>query len=159
MITADKLEDQWSDIVSDIELPDDWRRRIKDLAGDGKEREAIIEERKMIEERLRRLARLYQDMLVGDSEYRDSRERWRRRLETLVVPENPKLIEAGTYLENIGNLWFAASLEEKRDLTRIMVGSVAVDVIDEKIIGIEAVDSFHVVFSKICKDMLVEVIK
>ncbi|HET6445461.1 MAG TPA: hypothetical protein VFI27_12865, partial [candidate division Zixibacteria bacterium] len=155
----DKLEDQWSDIVSDIELLDDWRIRIEGLAGDGKEREAIIEERKLIEERLRRLARLYQDMLIGDLEYRDSRESWRRRLETLVVPENPKIIEAGSYLENIGDLWFAASLEEKRDLTRIMVGSIVVNVIDEMIVGIEAVDSFHFVFSKICKDMQVEVIK
>ena len=52
-----------------------------------------------------------------------------------------------------------ASLEEKRDLTRIMVGSTVVDLIDEKIVGIEAVDSFHIAFSKICKDMPVEVIK
>jgi hypothetical protein len=43
MLRADKLEEQWSAIVSDIELQDDWRRRIEDLAGDGKEREAVIE--------------------------------------------------------------------------------------------------------------------
>jgi hypothetical protein len=105
------------------------------------------------------LARLYQDMLIGDSEYRVSREQLKRRLETLVVPENPKLIEAGTCLENFRDLWIAASLTEKRDLTRIMVGSIVVNVIEEKIIGIEAADSFHIIFSKICKDMQVEVIK
>jgi hypothetical protein len=129
------------------------------LAGDGNEREAIIEERKLIEERLRRLARLYQDMLINDLEYKDSRDQLRRRLETLVVPENPRLIEAGTYIEKIGELWLAASLEEKRDLTRIKVGSILANVFDEKIVGVEAVDSFHIVFSKISKDMPVEVIK
>jgi hypothetical protein len=150
MIRADKLKEQWSAVVSGIELFEDWQLRIEELASDGQEREAILRERKAIEERLRRLARLYQDMLVSDSEYRESKENWQRKLETLIVPENPKLMKAGRYLENLGNLWDEASLEEKRDLTRIMVSSITIDVMEEGIVGIGAKDSFHIVLSKVC---------
>jgi len=63
------------------------------------------------------------------------------------------LIKAGRHFENSGNLWDAASLEEKRYLTRIMLSSIAIDVMAEEIIGIGAVDSFQVILSTVCKEL------
>jgi hypothetical protein len=69
------------------------------------------------------------------------------------------LIKAGRYFENSGNLWDTASLEEKRDLTRIMLSSIAIDAMAEEIIGIGAVDSFQVILSTVCKELEIVVMK
>jgi Xaa-Pro aminopeptidase len=158
MIRADKLEKQWSEIVSGIQLPEDWRRRIEELAGDADERETILQERAETKERLRRMTRLYQDLLIDDQEYRETLERLRSHLTSLILPENPRLIEVGNYLEKLRDLWTAASLEERRDLTRIIVRSVVVNVKHERIVGIEPVGAFRLLLDEICEDMELELV-
>jgi hypothetical protein len=55
MVRADLLEEQWTDIISAIKLPEDWKQRIEELAGDRDQRQRILREREEVQEKLRRL--------------------------------------------------------------------------------------------------------
>ncbi|GMQ79389.1 MAG: hypothetical protein BMS9Abin02_1977 [Anaerolineae bacterium] len=138
-------------------LPDDWCMRIEELVGNSNEISMIKKERIEIGERLRKLALLYRDLMIDDIEYREKRKELQSRLDSLIIPENPQLIEAGSYLEVIGDLWSVASIEERRDLTRIMIDAVYIDVIEEKIIMVKPVKAFKLMLTKVC-DSLEDVI-
>lgn len=158
MIRADKLEKQWSEIVSRIQLPNDWRRRIEDLAGDADQREAILNEKAETEEKLRRLATLYQDMLIDDGTYRLSRDNLQQRLSMLIIPESTKLIAAARYLETLAQMWNAASLEEKRDITRILLGAIYIDVEAGKVTSINPNEVFNHLLTETCTSTKVNIL-
>jgi len=69
-------------------------------------------------------------------------------LSTLILSENPNLNEASKYIDRIVDLWTAASLGGKRELTRILRKSIAVNVIDARITGITPVDAFSLVLDE-----------
>lgn len=154
---SDLIEPQWSEIVSRIRLPADWRARIEELAGNADEREAIINERAKLQEKLRRVTQLYADLLIEEADYRQQRDRLQTRIASLVPPDSPNVIEAGEMLEQLGTLWAAATLEEQRDLTRMMVKSVFIDVNEARIVAIEAQPQFWFLLNEVCEELGVEV--
>ena len=83
--------------------------------------------------------------MTDDDGYKETLELLQRYLSTLILPENPDLIEVGKCMEKIVDRWTAASLGGKRELTRIILKSITVNVIDERITGITPVDSFSLV--------------
>ena len=84
MVRADILEEQWTDILSAIRLPKDWKRRIEALAGDADQRTRVLREREEVQEKLRRLKLLFRDLLIDDREYRASYDQLQGRLASLV---------------------------------------------------------------------------
>ncbi|NJN54044.1 MAG: hypothetical protein HC804_04375 [Anaerolineae bacterium] len=76
---ADLLEKQWAEIISQIQLPEDWQQQIERLASDADERAALLKERSYAIEQMRRLTRLYRDLLIDESEFRQERERLSRK--------------------------------------------------------------------------------
>jgi hypothetical protein len=156
-LRADKLEQQWSEILSRTQLPSDWQQKIEALAGDADEREAILKERRQVEERLRRLTRLYRDLLIEEDEYRESRAALQQKLATLIVPENKEIIEAGHYLESLSPLWEVASLKERREITLVMVNNLYVDVNKEKILSIEPMPAFAMLLKEVAENVGVKI--
>ena len=157
-IRADELEGQWSQIVERITLPADWRKRIEDMAGNVDEREQILKERKRVEEKLKRLKTMYRELLVEEEEYRASLKQLQSQLSALVLPNSPQLIEAGEFLENLAALWGAATLEEQRDITCLLIKTMRVDVSYQSIVAIEPNPVFRVLFTTICEDLGVRVV-
>ena len=152
MIRADKLEDQWSEIVSRIKLPAEWQQRVEELAGNAEERAAIIRAREAVQEKLRRLANLYRDLLIDEDEYRESLDKLQNQLSTLIVPDKQKVIQAGNYLESVRPLWVAATLTEKREITRILLKVVYVDVETGTIQGFQPHDAFKIIMEIVGTD-------
>ena len=157
-IRADRLEEQWSEIISGIELPSDWKSRIENLVGDADERATILAERERVNERLRRLKEMYRDLVIESDEYRSTLNQLQDKLSSLVLPSSPHLIQAGQYLENIGNLWSQMTLAEQRDITRVVMKSISVSVSGEKIIGIEPLPTFRLLFTEICENIGIKII-
>lgn len=157
-VRADKLEAEWSAIVSAISLPADWKQHIEAMSGDIDQRETIMREREEIQEKLRRLKRLYKDLLIDDEEYRASAEELQVRLSSLVLPSGPHLMQAGEYLENLGQLWSATTLQEQQDITRVMLKAMYVDVQREEIISIEPLPIFRMLFTEVCGGVGVAII-
>ncbi|WP_119071630.1 recombinase family protein [Aggregatilinea lenta] len=157
-LRAEILEDQWSEIIAAIELPDDWKQRIEELAGNVERRAAILREREQVEEKLRRLRRMYQDLVIGDAEYQETQKQLQSRLAALVVPAESQLVRGGEYLENLGLLWSAATLAEQRDITRVLIKAVYVDVADAQIVALEPVPAFRILFEAFCQDLGVAIL-
>lgn len=157
-LRADKLEAQWGEIVARIQLPSDWRQRIENLAGDPDERNSILREREAVQEKLRRIKQLYKDLMMDEVEYRAEHEALQSRLSGLVLPNSPHVIKAGEYLENLGALWNAATLVEQREITRVLLKSMYIDVEVYRIVSIEPQAVFRLLFAEICEDLGVEII-
>jgi hypothetical protein len=151
VVRADVLEEQWTDIVSAIRLPEDWKQRIEELAGDGDQRQRILREREEVQERLRRTKLLYRDLLIDDDEYRSTLEELQNRLSSLILPNSPHVVRAGEYLEQLGLLWVHATPEEQRDITRVLVKAVHVDVLGQRIVAIEPMPLFRQLFTEFCE--------
>jgi site-specific DNA recombinase len=157
-IRADKLEEEWSRIVSRIRLPANWQQRIEELAGDADTRATILKERAEVEERLRRLTQLYKDLLVDEAEYRETRTWLKQQLALLTVPENTELIQAAEYLESLQPLWAAASLEERRTITRMMVQKIYIDIVNERILSITPAPAFAMLLRDVCLAIGVDIV-
>jgi hypothetical protein len=157
-VRAEVLEEQWADIISAVILPEDWRQRIEELAGNADQREAILKERAMIQEKLRRLKMMYRDLLIGDAEYRSTVDQLQTKLASLVLPNSPHVVRAGEYLEQLGMLWARATLEEQREVTRMLLKGLYVDVVNEQIVAIEPMPLFKTLFSEFCDDIGVTIL-
>jgi hypothetical protein len=156
-IRADLLEEQLSELIGDIHLPDAWRHRIEELAGNTDQREAVLREREQLQERLRRLKQMYRDLVLDDTEYRRTLEDLQSRMAGLVLPNNPHIVRAGEYLETLGPLWREATLAEQRDIARVLFKAVYLDVEAGYIVAIEPVAIFRPLFIEFCTDLGVEI--
>jgi hypothetical protein len=157
-LRADRLEEQWATIVSRIKLPADWKQRIEELAGDADQRAAILREREQIQEKLRRIKQLYRDLLMDEAEYRANQTVLQARLATLVLPNSPQVTVAAEYLENLGSLWSHATLAEQRDLTRVMLRAVFVDLEAGQIVAIEPHPIFRLILAEVCSGLGVTIL-
>ncbi|MFC1961206.1 recombinase family protein [Chloroflexota bacterium] len=157
-VRAEELEAAWSEIVSAIKLPEDWRKRVEELVSDVDERETVLKERLVITEKIKRLKRMYQDLIVEDDEYQTTLKDLQTRLSGLVLPSNPQLIQAGEYLENLGKLWEQATMQEKMDLSRVLVKTVFINVEDGAITSIEPHPVFRMLFEEVCENLPIDIV-
>jgi hypothetical protein len=128
----------------------DWKRRVEELAGDVDQRQAILREREQVQEKLRRVKQLYRDLLMDEAEYRVTHAALQARLATLVLPSSPQVAVAAEYLENLGSLWTHATLAEQRDITRVMLKAVYVDLQAGQIVAIEPHPIFRLILAEVC---------
>ena len=61
-------------------------------------------------------------------------------------------------LENLSMLWSQATLEEQRDITRVMLKALQVDVEAERIVAIEPTPIFQLLFQEFCQGLGVAVV-
>ena len=61
-------------------------------------------------------------------------------------------------VQNLGQLWGNATLEEQRDLTRVLLKAVFVDVPNDRIVAIEPVPIFRQLFTEFCRDIGVAIL-
>lgn len=158
LVRSDKLEEKWSQIITSIRLPEDWQKKIEDLAASPDERAAILKEQAQITEQLRRLTQLYKDLLIEERDYQESKARLQTRLISLKIPENQEIVEAGQYLESLSHLWQAATLEEQRDITRMMVKAIYIDVMAEQIVSVEPNSAFAMLLKEVCENVGVAIV-
>ena len=74
--------------------------------------EDVKRQRKLVIEKLHRLAQAYVDGHYPEDQYRQGKRRLELELETLVVPEVSAAEEAGRLLSDLPGLWRDADLEE-----------------------------------------------
>jgi DNA invertase Pin-like site-specific DNA recombinase len=126
-ITADKIESQIGEIVETFQLPEDWQQEILASIDSGDENQGIEIERKSVEEKLKRLGELYLDNMLNRASYLEQRDRLKRQLSILVVPEPQVLLETGRRIESFRQIWPLADYEQKREICRMLFEWVEVD--------------------------------
>ena len=115
-------------VFAAFQLPEDWQQDIQDRVTSQSDRQMMIEQRDRIERKLARVAEMYRDLVIDSEQYKRERDQLQTELKALVIPEEEEMAEAGIYLEDISELWDEATLEEQRDIVRLVLNEVYCDV-------------------------------
>jgi len=120
-------DEQLGKIIMAIELGPQWLEEVLAIISIKDEIERVKAERQQVQEKLRRMTKVYIDGLFPDEEYRRQKRLLEMELESLVVPEASAAEEAGKLIERLAMLWKGANLEERRKLLLTMLDAVYVD--------------------------------
>ena len=138
---------QIGQIVEAIILPDAWMDRMLSRLHLADELKRIKQDRKRVEEQLRRLREVYLEGDLAGEEYRLRKQRLEDQLGALVVPGIDAAKEAAALLENLPALWEQADLTQRHKLLRTMLDAVYVDTVEEKsIVAIRPKPAFRPLF-------------
>ena len=149
-ISGRLLDGQIDNLVKSLVLLPSWRERIIDKISSLSEREGILTQRVIIENKLRRLGKTFIDGLIEEGEYNVQRVLLQDSLNSLVIPEADAAITAGELLENLGPVWEIATLEEKHRLLSGMLEAVYVDMLASRsIVGIQPKAPFYPLFESL----------
>ena len=126
-IKAETIEEEIGTILRNLRLPEDWQEEIREAVMSQDERQRLLERRRFLEGKLRRLGLAFADGVISEPDYIRERDTVQAELATLEIPEDVEVIDAGLYLETLRDLWDEATLEERRDICRLMLEAVYCD--------------------------------
>ena len=148
-VICEVADEQVGRLVNAIALETDWIDQIIALIQLQDEVKTISESRRRVEERLRRLGKAYVNGVYADSDFEREKRSLEMQLESLVVPEVNAATEAGRLLEQLPELWEAATLEERRGLLLAMLDGVYFDAKEAKaIVAIRPKPAFQIAVTK-----------
>ncbi len=146
-VRADVIEGQLSEVMSGLKLPTTWRDLVTKLLDSSDEREAARKERLRLEEKLRRLSRQYREVEIDEAEYKREREITQAQLAALEEVAQPEAIRTGDYIEGLVEAWRTATKEEKRDLLRMCLEAVYVDMESASLVALKPKPAFLPLFN------------
>ncbi len=107
----------------------------------------VEQERKRVQERMRRLREVYLEGDLPREQYTDRKRILDNQLASLVIPDVDAAKEAGRLLEELPTLWEEADLGERRKLLTAMLDAVYVDPVEERaIVALKPKPAFRVLF-------------
>jgi len=145
-IRMDVAEEQLGRLMTAFTLPPDWREEIRRALEDEDRREAILAERKRLEERLRRVGELYAEGVFSRTTYEAHRNEIRQKLELLVLPDPAGVVDAGFHLESLADVWPIAAPAERKELCRLMLKAVYIDLEKQRIVRVIPQEDFLSLF-------------
>ena len=145
IVRGDVIEEQVEKIVTSLKLPSSWRELVVQQLSSTDEQHQVRTERKRLLERKRRLWRTYLDGLP-EEEYRRELRAVDAALKTLLDPREEEVIHFGDHVEGMLEAWHLATREEKRDLLKMMVEAIYVDVQLGKLVAIQVEPAFKPLF-------------
>ena len=113
-IGCEVADQQVGKIVEAIELGPRWEEEVLSIVSTRDEAESIRDKRQKVQERLRRLGKVYLEGVLDDGEYDRQKRVSELELESLVVPEADAASSAGKLICELLRLWADANLEERR---------------------------------------------
>ena len=136
-VRAEIPEGQMEAIMRHLSLPEDWRREVESLLEreDEDGRETLNNRRARLKAEKRRLLEAY---LRGDFEenmdlYNLHLARIKRELDSIPITDLQAIQEAAETLEQVGEVWDEADMEEKRDLIRLLFHRLEIDTQQQRI--------------------------
>ena len=145
-IPCDVADNQIGKIVEAIELGPRWEEEVLSIVSTRDEAESIREKRQKVQERLRRLGKVYLEGVLDDGEYDRQKRVCELELESLVLPEADASADAGKLISELPRLWSGANQEERRKLLLTMLDAVYVDSKETMIVAIKLKAPFKPVF-------------
>jgi len=123
-ISCQVTDNHISKLISAIELGSQWIEEVLSIISLKDEVEKVKRQRQVIQEKLRRMTKVYMDGLLPDEEYHRQKKLLEMELESLVVPQADATEEAGKLILNLPRLWTKANQEERRNLLLTMLDAV-----------------------------------
>ena len=140
-------DEQIGRIVGSIVLPEAAMDRVLARIHLADAVKGANQERKALNQRLKRLEQVYLDGLLEPDDYRRQKRELEEKIASLVVPGVDATKQAVELLENLPALWEEATLSERRKLLLTMLEAVYVDTVDQKsIVSIQPKPAFQPLF-------------
>ncbi len=149
---ADLIEEQLAFIFRDMRLPEDWLERLEELLQGDEETISLDNQRARLEAELRRLRQLYKAGYYDNDFEAFEREAQaiQRQLDQLPTPQDLATItEAAATLNTLAEVWDEATSEERRDLVRLSVAQVYVDVNQSRVTSLRPHTPFRPLFQQL----------
>jgi len=151
-VRAELLEQQVHELIKYIQLPEDWIKEVADQAGDENEMINLRRQRDRLEAERRRLQqmRIEGDFDDNMDDYQEELDRIRR--ESTALPTHDQIESLKVTAQTIGDLyqiWESADSGDQRDLLRLMLREVRVDVPNGRITSIAPLAVFVPIFRKL----------
>jgi hypothetical protein len=140
------VEEQIADLVRQLQLPEDWRERLKELSDHQEEREDVECKRRYLRNRLRRLRDLYLDGDFTKAEYDRRKADLQSQLDLLQVPEQPAIKQAGETLESLGAEWASAPKKYQREMLLVIFEEAYVDTKTSELVSVKPYPQFVPLF-------------
>ena len=154
---ADLVEAQMAALFRDLRLPEDWLERLQELLEEEDDTISLDNQRARLDAELRRLRQLYKTGYYEDDFDAFEREAQaiQRQIDQFPSPQDLATIEeAAATLDTLATVWDKATPEERRDLVRLAVAEVYVDVNQSRVTGLRPHNPFRPLFQQL--DCLVE---
>jgi len=146
-LPCEVVDEQVKKLVSAIELGPRWLEEVLAVVNLKDDVDRVKKERKLAQEKLKRMARTYIDGLLPEDEYNRQRKLLEQQLESLIVPEASAAEEAGKLIQDLPKLWAEANQEEHRKLLITMLDAVYIDTKQSKsVIAVKPKPPFRPVF-------------
>lgn len=127
LVYEDQLAPQFERIVAQFRLPPDWQARVSELVnGNGKRAQRELD-RRALTERLARIKKQFEWGDLTEQEYRAKRDEIQSALAACNPPSVQVIINAAEYLQNIAQIWDAATPAERRDIVRAVFEEIVCD--------------------------------
>jgi len=134
-VHAGLMEAQIEAIVRHLSLPEDWQEEIETILSRESEVEALNNRRARLKAKKRRLGELYADGFFDDApeNFKEQLAQVQRELDIIPSTDLEAILEAADTLTYIGQVWEEATMEEKRDIIRLLFSRVEIDVQQNRI--------------------------
>ena len=139
-VRAERVDGQIGAIFRQLELPEDWREELAEMMEQNSERKSLEDQRAQLVEDRRRLKVMgIRGVFDEDPEVFDQElERIRRELAALPAPVDLKTMErSAQVVEKLAEVWDEAEKVDCRDLLRLAVRKITVDVPQARVVTIE----------------------
>jgi site-specific DNA recombinase len=150
-IRVEVVDEQVSKLFGSLALPEDWQHRLEDLLSREEELVALDRRRERLEAEKRRLKQLYVRGEFEDDISIYEREKWRieRELKALPPPDMLSIERAAGVLEQLSEVWDGAELEDQRDLLRLALKEVQIDVAQGRVTALQPYPPFIPLFREL----------
>ncbi len=135
-IHASIADAQIGRIMQAFQLPEDWQEIIRKISSGEEERQKVLAERKRMEDRLRRVSEMYEDGVLTRVEYEKRRTVVVKEMEALVLPDGDNMINHGVQVETFRQIWPLATPEEQREICRLMLESVVINLKEKRLVSV-----------------------
>lgn len=143
------LAAQFERIISQFQLPEDWRMRVCELINANGKHQNTENERRLLTERLGRLKQQFEWGDIAEVEYTRKRNEIKTALNALKSPEMTEIVNAADYLQNMARVWQEATDEERRDMTRAILEDLICDPEMKQLIALKPKPAFRLLFRQI----------
>ena len=144
---AGVLDDQVCAIIGDLRLPQSWREFVSGYLASGEERKKESNERRRLEEKLRRIRLQYREGDIDRREYRQESALTKAALDAARVSVDDEVVRYGDHIEGLVEAWGAATLEERHQLLTMMLDAVYVDMNQGLVLGLKPKPEFLPLFN------------
>jgi hypothetical protein len=150
MSPADFVEAQVMARLSVLRLPDEWKKRITQLAAATVADPKLEEKRRVLNSKLERLQKLFLKGDLSEEEYDRQRKRVAEELERFFKQQPELKGERSKMLEDSGSILARSTPEERKRIISMLIRSVYVDA---KQVSIEPRQAFTILFDEQARKM------